>query len=425
MRNSLLAAVLLAICLLNAIGQYAISRSGFDNQIVNAYSVDSTDSLDYTHRAEALARGQVRDALDDAHRSPGYPAFLALFQGFAEPQLAARFAQLALTALLPLLFALTLRALGYGSAVQIAGAIAAACFPFFYYFTPILYAEACSVVLASVLLLALARLRPANLIRQAVIVGVLLALMIYLKPNHLIVAGPVAAYALMALPARRRTFLAVALGTVVLALAPWTIFASASQHAFVPLTTTQGYNVWDGTGHRWPSEDGTLMERVADQYGFFDQAAADEVLANVKAEPTANLADKVYLKAAIETWKTQPREQAIFGVAKMLHSFGFSLRGPEDLLVALCTLGALGAAILLLLMNTARAWAVYLIAAVATSAAQSFVFVANQRFSLVMVDPIAVLVVLLAACAVAPAIARRVHPAWSGVFAPASGAQAG
>jgi hypothetical protein len=417
LRAPVLLAILLGICVLNAVGQYAFSRSAFDNETVNAYAPEYRDAIDYTLRAQDLADGHFDKALDDAHRSPGYPLFLTIFQAFSEPQLAARFAQLALTALLPLIFALTLRALGFGALVQIGGALLAACNPFLYYFTPILYAEATSIVAGCALLLAVARLKPEHVYRQAVLIGALLTIMTYLKPNHLIVAAPVAVYALFAMSERRRAFISVMIGTLVLGLLPWTIYASVSQDALVPLTTVQGYNLWDGSGGRAEFGDGTLIQKVVDKYGLYDPAYAASVKQMADDAPNDYQGDEILKDAAVQLWKDHPRAEIELGFAKILHSFGFSLTDASDMAVALWTLISIAAALVLWVMKRYRAWAVYLLAALATSAAQSFVFVANQRFKVVMVDPVAVLVVVLAFCVVAQALVRRTRPEWSETFA--------
>ena len=420
---TLAAAACLALCLLNLGFQLVLHAGALDNRIVSARHPASADALEYARTAMAVAPGAESDAapasfaqrfnaaFGDGWRMPGYPLFLAAFQGAAEPWRAARWAQVALTAPIGAAFFLTLllpTAPRCGNGLRpflpaLAGGTLAALWPPLYHYSPALLAEAPALALMAWLPLALAR-------RRAIAAGALIAALTYLKPNHLLLLGPVLLFFFLAgaddarrapgargaaMRARLRQPLLAAAAALAL-LAPWSAYVSQRQGAFVPLTLNAGYNLLLGTG-RVPHGDPTALPyRVARTLGIQDPDATTKEDGDTALALSAGARAAAWSTAGRSLWAERPVALTLHGVAKALHAFGFSLRGARDALLALFTVAAVLAGCLLWRRRRHRAWVAFAAACGLAVALQAFIYLPNQRFKTVLFDPAALLVIALA-----------------------------
>jgi hypothetical protein len=96
-------------------------------------------------------------------------------------------------------------------------------------------------------------------------------------------------------------------------------------------------------------------------------------------------------------WSERPIAESLHGAAKVLHAFGFSLRGARDALLALFFVAAAVAAATLRKRPEARPWVVFFGLCVVTVALQAFVWLPNQRLKTVLFDLPALLILSLAA----------------------------
>ena len=498
----------LVLCLLNLGFQLFLHAGTLDNTIVSARHPASADALEYARVAATLA-GSSRASADDAGpapsdsssplpsfsqrfeaafgdgwRMPGYPLFLAAFQGFDEPWRAARLAQIALTVPLGAVFFLTLLLLtaprrGNGPQASapglsdvrpaLAGGVLAALWPPLYHYSPALLAEAPSLCLTALLLLVLAASRriaatgPARGVTNgglAGLAGALVAALTYLKPNHLLLLGPVMLFLILqnvastaagaadtqdaarsggARGAARRARLvgplAAAAVTTAL-LAPWSLYVSQRQGTFVPLTLNAGYNLLLGTGRIPNGDPAALPYRAARALGIQEKQAiigtkersavagaterppAGAVDGMADTTTTALVADQTARHAAAraaawaaggrEAWTERPVALSLHGAAKALHAFGFSLRGARDVLLALFSLAAAGAGWHLWRRRRYRAWVMFAAACALAVALQAFVYLPNQRFKTVLFDPAALLLIALALSLTTP-VGRKQH----------------
>jgi len=379
----------LLLCLANLGGQWAVNRAALNDSAENLTSPSSTDTRDYLERARILAgkdvpaasNGSVRGftsafatAFADGYRTPGYPLFLAAFQGLPQPLKAARVLQTTLSALTILAAFLALRnAFRDSGWPTLAGAAGVAAWLPLHHYAPILLAETCSIFVFSLLLWVLSR-GPGR--GRAVLAALLTALLVFLKPNHFILLLPVGVFLGMNGPSRgaraeskrgaRRepaVFVLLALALIL----PWSAFVSLKAGRPVLLTTASDTNLMLGTGVMQEAKDaGTLPYRFASRW-IPEAAAAPEAI-----------------------WKTHPLRTSLYGVTKVLHGFGFSLRGPRDLLLAFFTLAAL-----FFSARVERNWRIFFWILLAVTAFQLFLYLPNQRLKTVLFDLPALLILTM------------------------------
>ncbi|MGB0672185.1 MAG: hypothetical protein ACPGNT_11875, partial [Rhodospirillales bacterium] len=344
MLAGLLAALVLA-------GQFHFHGPSLHNEVMKSAFNDFNDSLDYAKRAEGIvARGFV-ETFSDAHRMPGYPAFLSVFVAMAEePWRAARVAQILLTGLLPLIAWWCVRPFGSRSLSLLAPA-AVALWPPLYYFSSALTAESLTIVGAALYLGACLRLirNPATGI--AITTAVILVFLISLKPNAIFlslvpVVGILWSRGLSDVKEALPAYLTLA-GLTTLLVLPWTLFASLSNGQFVPFTTMQGTVLCAGVGgiYSLPGEIArieipSLMDHARTLLGIDVQCYVGRT--GMKPELHA------YLQGiALDRWQEHPGTTALYGLAKIGHLLGFSLRSPADWLSAVFFVASFGAAIIL------------------------------------------------------------------------------
>jgi len=217
------------------------------------------DELTLVEWARAIASGDWLGS-EVFFRAPLYPYLLgAQFVVFRGSLLAARLFQAALGACLPLaLYHLGRRVFGEREGI-IAGA-AAACYPFFIYFTNDLLIVSLATLLNVLLLLAVARADDRPTDGRWFVAGLLLGLSAIARPNVLVFAPLL--FVWMWLRARdataprmvgaARRLVLVALGAVVVVL-PVTVRNYAVGRDFVPIASQGGINFFIGNN---PSADG-------------------------------------------------------------------------------------------------------------------------------------------------------------------------
>lgn len=396
--------VIFVIMALNFAAQLIFFRDTLDEGAVTSFLPAYTDSEDYMQRAEKLADGKgFGEVFCDGIRMPGYPVFLSFFaELFERPAAAVRIAQMLLSSSLILMTWMILSSLTRSTAAGLTGAFLCALWLPFYYFSPVFYAESVCIVLTGLLLLALSGFDPQRPVRSLIIPSILTAALIYMKPNNILLLP-----ALMAVPVgmtagkgfRRRAALFIAPVLIVMVLlAPWTLFLSRCQQSPVMLTTHGGWNLFLGSGggslysSTW--QKGSLSTRA---WKYLDLRDDEDSLDTYTAIPSSMraAADREYRQRALERWKRQPLKLTIYGSSKILHSFGFSFRGPRDLIVMSHFLISMGFSVLLWKHRKWREWSLLFWAITFIVSAQAFIFLGELRFKTVLFDFPALIVSVL------------------------------
>jgi hypothetical protein len=373
------------LCLANASLQCFAYRGALDDGVENRSSPSSGDSRDYVRRARQLAGAEpagFKAAFRDGFRTPGYPLFLAAFQPVsAAPLRAARLAQILLSASMAFLAFLTLRNLLRGFSFAdwkaLGGAAMVAVWPPLYHFSPILIAETCSLFLMALLLWILSR-RAGNSPGFVSWAGpsLLFGLLVYLKPNHFLLLLPLGIFL-----GRKRaaSFILLSLAMI----APWSVFVSLQNRRPVLLSTASDMNLYLGTGAAQdPRDANTLPYRFARYAGFGE----------------AERAPRKVGEAARAVWREHPARTSFYGATKVLHGFGFSLRGPRDVALALLLAGSAFFAVRLGRGDwgtPGAAWPLLWAGILLVTAFQLFVYLPNQRLKTVLFDLPALLILAL------------------------------
>lgn len=398
------AAAVTALVLLTVAWQSVAYREALTGPGTVAHLQPYTDGEDYLGRARRLADGDGFAAVfRDGLRTPGYPLFLTLFAGAGDDQAqAARFAQILLSSSLIVIAFLAISSITGGRVLPLAGAAAAALWIPFHYFSPVLYAETTSLVLVGLLCLLLARFDPAGPLAALIPASAVLAAAVYLKPNHIALLPALVVFAAYATrragrPVPARTVLVPVLGAAIL-IAPWSAFLSSAQGSFMPLSTNGGWNLYIGAGGSVdtppPWARGTLISKAWGLLDLGDTTVTREAYGSVPVDERAEM-DRELRRLALERWKARPAALSLYGAAKVLHSFGFSMRGPRDWAVLLHTAAAAAASIVLWRRRRHREWAVLLWMIAAAVAAQAFLFLGELRFKTVPFDFPALIVIVL------------------------------
>ncbi|MGB0670712.1 MAG: hypothetical protein ACPGNT_04395 [Rhodospirillales bacterium] len=385
--------LVLAGCAVVCALQLYFHQAALHNHILKTDYNDFSDALDYAERAAQWMLQGFNATFSDAHRMPGYPAFLTLFYDrLDEPWLAARVTQVILTSLLPLLAWGLTGLVGLPASGRLAAAALTGLWVPLYYFSTALTAEALTLLgTALYLIVTLWLLRRPTLARAALL-ALLLALLMALKPNavFLSVVPPVLAVWDRSPQSDRRTIpwraLAAFVALLVVLVLPWTLFASLSNGQFVPLTTMQGTVLCAGVGgiYHLPGEESrvfvpALMDHARQWLGidvpcYVGRSGLDPALHALLQE------------RALDRWRDHTATTILYALAKCGHLLGFSLRGLVDLASAGLFVASFGGALLLLKKRRFAVLArLYLIVLVVTLA-QTFIFQPDQRFRVVWLD---------------------------------------
>lgn len=380
---------------LNMLVQTIVFRDTFGEGINTDYLKPYTDGEDYMGRAYKLARGEgFAAALSNGVRMPGYPVFLSPFAALLErPARAVRIVQVVLSSAVILLAWLLLSSLmrSRGKALWCA-AVFALWIPF-YYFSPVLYAETASIFLVGLFCYSLARFDPERPMRTSLPPAIITAALVYLKPNHILLV-PVLFLFLVYVSRRKgiphgAKLMLIPVVVVILLLAPWSVFVSRCQHSFVPLTTHGGWNLYLGSGgslaHTAPWAEGSLTTRAWKRLHLKDAGASENVYARYPRGMRAQ-ADRYFRARGLERWRRRPLALTAYGAAKILHSFGFSFRGPRDLIVMLHFIGSMAFSVYLWKRRRWKEWALLLWMITIVITAQSFFFLSELRFKTVLFD---------------------------------------
>jgi Dolichyl-phosphate-mannose-protein mannosyltransferase len=363
--------------------QFIFFKQGFDNQVFNQHSITSTDSVNYTDIAQKFLSHGFTEAFREGYRLPGYPAFLAFFSKyFDQPWLAARYVQAILCSCLIPLSYFTFRSLLKSHQIALNGAILFALWVPFYHFSPILYAEALSLFLVGLLVYSLTKVNRDRLL-SILTPTFIIALLTYLRPNHLLFLVPYAGFLWVKCAGiridRRMTKLAFSILFFAMVMMPWSTWLSWQNQALMPLSTTQGSTLYLSTvegRQASPSEIYQLGKKIGEKQ-----------------------ANQYYEQLTQKSWVTHTDKNIQYGFEKVFHTFGFWNRRAVDFLMAAQFVLALGLSFLLwqrkLHLPWIVPWITFFWGCIFITALQSFIFHEGFRFKLILFDLPAMVIIYL------------------------------
>ena len=384
----------------NVIMQISMQKSGLDNKPVNIYNPTSYDAFSYVKKAKLVAKhGDFVSAFKDGYRLPGYPLFLSIFYHFSDrPLLVARYAQIVLSALTILFSYLALVNIFRSRLKAIIGASVITLWLPFYYFSPILYAEICSIFLFALFFLTLSNLTHEKPTFAIYTLPILLALLVYLKPNHIFLFVPLLAFLLFKIDGLTLRHLFAVSVLFIIMLIPWTAFVSVMNDNIIPLSTTSGINLYSGTGVNTDQEDQSAMGSVslitARKLGLRDEHIIGQTQRDIQSMTVAE--KNTYLtNVAKIIWISRPIKTTLYGLGKIFHGFGFSFRDFRDVILVMLFISSIAFSIYLWASHSHREWCVFFWAILFVASLQMFIFLPNQRFVTVIFHLPAMMMIII------------------------------
>lgn len=391
------------LCLLLVLGNFILQlmlfQKGIDNNPVNSYSPSSVDAYGYVSRAQDLSlKKGLTHVFQDGFRMPGYPVFLSLFYNISPlPLYHARIFQMGISALLIFFAFLTFIKIFQSEPPAIWASFVIFCWFPFYYFSPILIAESCSLFLYSCLIFVLTQVKT-KLDTWSITLPILLALLVYFKPNHILIFIPVLAFIWCKFKTTKKSLLVYLCIMMILFLLPWTLFLSIKNNSPVFLSTTLGINLYLGTGvetnFELSSNQKILPTLVAKHWNL----ESDSIKKNTQNEVvgmTVLEQDRYLKQIAKEIWQLRPLDNCIYGVAKIFHGFGFSMRGLKDFIQILLLVTSALFSLYLWNKNQWMEWCIFYWTTFTLTSIQLFFFLPDQRFKIVIFDLPALILILM------------------------------
>ena len=403
------------VCLLGALGQWLWQQDNLHDAVLRSPAGLYDDARDYVLLATALAEGRgFAEVFSSGWRLPGYPGFLAIFHQVSEsPWKAARYAQVLLCAVLPLFAYLAMRPVLARGASRLLPAVALVAWPPLYYFTTFLTAETLTIVLAALLYVqVLAYLdRPRQWL--AVATALTVVLLTAMKPNNILLTLPAFAAVWLVSDSWRIgfRFLATIGAGVAVALVPWSVFLSLANDRFVPLSSMQGVVLWFGAGGITLPDGEPGAALVPTLVDVARGVLAIELGRDVACRIFDPECERRLAAIALARWTEFPFTTIAFGMAKVLHALGFSLRGPADWASAAFNLSAIGAGLWLYRRPPTRPLAALFLGVLVVVVVQAFVYQPDQRFRVMWLDFLSAVVL---GTAVSRHWVRTAGARWSG-----------
>ena len=203
-----------------------------------------------------------------------------------------------------------------------------------WHFTPQLLAESLTFfVVTSILLLLQFLCNSKHRIIIVISLGVLSGVIIYLKPNNIIIL-PLIIF-IMAIKLKSvMQYLGLFLIVLFAILLPWFIHAEKSQGNFFTLSTSGGVSLYIGTGMESNSTSNLVLADSAARWKVSQEFNQSDVL---KSNPnlTAQQLNELYWETSVGIWKKRPLQQIGFSFDKILIAFGVKSNTLFDYLFGL------------------------------------------------------------------------------------------
>jgi hypothetical protein len=372
--------------------QIAMIGKYLDNSIVSANAPLAIDAKDYVLLATNWVNQGFSQAFFNAHRTPGYPAiiyfFNLLFPDF--PYLAIKLFQL-------LMVSVSIGILTYilskyfNSKFLILYSFLISLLPI-WHFTPQILAESLTFfVVTSTLLLLQFLCNSKHLIIIVISLGVLSGVIIYLKPNNIIIV-PLIIFVMVIKIKSVIQYLGLFLIVLFAILLPWFIHAEKSQGNFFTLSTSGGVSLYIGTGMESNSTSNLVLADSAARWRVSQEFNQSDVF---KSNPnlTAQQLNELYWETSVGIWKKRPLQQIGFSFDKILIAFGVKSNALFDYLFGLFNLTAILSAIFYIFKDSYRIIGFSTLIMTFLLSAQAAAFQADRRFIVAVFLPFAAIII--------------------------------
>lgn len=383
--------------------QFLLIGKYLDNSVISAYAPSALDARHYSSLATNWRNEGFTEAFSEAKRTPGYPAIIYLSTVLfpAYPYLAVKVFQLiSISVSIGILtFILSQH---FKSRYLFLYSFFMGALPI-WYFTPQLLAESLTFFIFTIVILIITNnSNSTNFLYTTVTLGILLALMVYLKPNNIILL-PLFLLVLVLNNFNSKLLQLVLFGIALfICLLPWLIHVERSQGSFFTLATTQGLNLYIGTGIESDESTNRRLAESADRWQVTQKYHQDNVLNYHKEDPikinkllTSKQIDDKYSDVAIKIWKERPWSQLGFSFDKIFIAFGLKSNSLQEYSLGIFNLLAVLGAIYLIIKSTLRLIGIYTLTVAGLLGAQAAAFQCDRRFIISTFLPIAAITIYL------------------------------
>lgn len=364
-----------------------------DNSIISDYSPLAVDADSYVKLAINWSSQGFTETFFDLHRTPGYPAVIYFFN-FLFPSnsyFALRIFQF---------FAVSI-AIGTLTIIlsQYTKSNLLILYSFFlsllpiWHFTPLILAESLTFfVMTIILLVSQLFCISKNSIIAVVSLGILSGIMIYLKPNNIIIL-PIIIMLIITITLKASfKFIGLLLVVLFAVLSPWFIHAEKSQGNFFTLATSSGVNLYIGTGMESNRSSNLVLANSASKWRVTEEFNQLDIV-----EPNSNLtaqqSNDLYRKSAVDIWKKRPLQQIGFSFDKVLIAFGIKSNSLFDYSFGVFNLIAILCAVFFIFKDSHRIIGFSTLIMTILLSAQAAAFQADRRFIIAVFLPFASIII--------------------------------
>jgi len=360
-----------------------------DNSIISDYSPLAVDADSYVKLATNWSSQGFSETFFDLHRTPGYPAVIYFFD-FVFPSnsyFALRVFQFFAVSIA--IGTLTIILSKYAkSNLLILYSFFLSLLPI-WHFTPLILAESLTFFVTTIILLILQLFCISkNSVIAVVSLGILLGIMIYLKPNNIIILPLIIMLIITIKLKASIKFVGLLLIVLFAVLLPWFTHAEKSQGNFFTLSTSSGVNLYLGTGMESNRSSNVVLANSASKWRVTEEFNQLDII-----EPNPNLtaqqSDDLYRKTAVDIWKKRPLQQIGFSFDKISIAFGIKSNTLFDYSFGVFNLIAILCAVFFILKDSYRIMGFGTLIMTFLLSAQAASFQADRRFIVAVFLPFA------------------------------------
>jgi len=307
------------------------------------------DEVDYIQRGILLSH-QGLSAIADGYRPPLFVFICAALSYFFDEHLlliAVRLLNIAFVSAIPWAWLSAYKSSGRSNSTFALMSILTSVWPAYYYFSCQALAEAISFLLLNLLLILTlsfsSQSSHAKNVIKSITFATIIATLTLSKANNILIAPACVVLAFYQLNSKilyKLTLLLVTVTTSIVIIFPWISLVQKTTGEY-NLSTTGGINLLVGTGrYYFGMSDGLDMSALPDRYianrvefhktPYGPSALTSDQERLLENTKTVWEQDAVSKAASLKIWNENRYIQCIYGLTKIIHSIGGSIRGLTD-----------------------------------------------------------------------------------------------